>query len=331
MEHTSQESSSRKGKGGPKTAEGKARSALNAVTHGLTARAPVALWFESEEAWTTFRHGIVMSLSPVGASEQELAEKIALILWRQNRVAAYETYRTNLALAATPGEVERDLRQNHTAADAEARMRAKLTERLLLGEFELLKLQRYESHLGRELSRLFKHLHQLQDRRLAAARQPVPESAPPGSPKIGSEHPESPGPLTSPAPLVAAGPHAELPKTCLRTGNESAPIPGWTECQPFLQNELNRPSPFERLSGVGYGALAEMRRARYSTSAPRVRIDAVSWSGTSIPNASSQRTSTSTSCSESSKSMPKSVSSVNEASSTPYASATSRRTHRSIS
>jgi len=225
MERTVQQESSRKGKGGPKTAEGKARSALNAVTHGLTAQHPVALWFEQEEAWTAFRQGIVASLSPEGEGERALAEKIALTLWRQNRVAAYETHRTNLALAATPGEVERDLRHDHTAADAEARMRAKLTERLLLNEFELQKLQRYESHLGRELSRLFKHLHQLQDRRLAASRQTDRNDPPPSSPSAER----------APASQFTTPPVTPTPATAsiLPAGPVTAP-----RRIPFLQNEL---------------------------------------------------------------------------------------------
>jgi len=248
MAHTVQEAGSRKGKGGPKTAEGKARSALNAVTHGLTARAPVALWFETDEAWTIYRAGIVASLSPVGESERDLAEKIALTLWRQNRVAAYETHRTNLALSAAPGEVERDLRHDHTAADAEARMRAKLTERLLLGDLELLKLQRYESHLGRELSRLFKHFHQLQDRRRAESRE-TSVASPPSSPPT-AEPPESAA-TTTPSSTPDVPPSLQLRQASRAPIGQANPpaIPSRNRHKHFLQNELTAPtmSPLQRL------------------------------------------------------------------------------------
>jgi len=246
MEHTVQAAGSRKGKGGPKTAEGKARSALNAVTHGLTARAPVALWFETEEAWTTFRVGIVTSLAPVGDSERDLAEKIALTLWRQNRVAAYETHRTNLALGAAPGEVERSLRPDHTEADVQAKFLAKLTERLLLGDLELLKLQRYESHLGRELSRLFKHLHQLQDRRRAEHREIAPGGAPPPSPAGGGVSASSLR-STSAAPAVAASlPHTEAQSPQQPSEAPTGPVHESVQpatlsrmsSKPVLQNEL---------------------------------------------------------------------------------------------
>jgi len=254
MEYTVQEASSRKGKGGPKTAQGKARSALNAVTHGLTARAPVALWFEAEEAWTPYRAGIVASLAPVGDSEHDLAEKIALTLWRQNRVAAYETHRTNLALSAAPGEVERDLRHDHTEADAEVRMRAKLTERLLLGDLELLKLQRYESHLGRELSRLFKHFHHLQDRRRTQPREAAPRETPPPHPcaplpgsrgsgdSIQPDAPllagTSPTVVASPAPAApSSSPLPEASRASVR--GVVSPAASRLRFHPFLQNELN--------------------------------------------------------------------------------------------
>jgi hypothetical protein len=82
---------------GPRTAEGKARSRLNAVAHGLASAAPV-LPGERAEAWEAHSQGIVASLAPSGALEAELAGRVALCLWRLRRVAAYETGITDSAV-----------------------------------------------------------------------------------------------------------------------------------------------------------------------------------------------------------------------------------------
>jgi hypothetical protein len=82
---------------GPKTAEGKAKSAKNALSHGLRSDLSV-LPGERPEDWEAHRAGIVQSLAPVGALEAELAGRVALCLWRLRRVAAYETGVTSVGL-----------------------------------------------------------------------------------------------------------------------------------------------------------------------------------------------------------------------------------------
>jgi len=76
---------------GPKTSRGKAVASRNAMRHGLTARAVVLPGVESTEDWTEHRRGIVASLSPIGALETELAERVALLTWRLRRVVRVET------------------------------------------------------------------------------------------------------------------------------------------------------------------------------------------------------------------------------------------------
>lgn len=83
-------------KGGPVTESGKAVARLNGVVHGLRAVVPV-IATEREEDWEQHRTGIVDELAPTGALEMELAERVALLLWRMRRVARYEA---NVAGAA---------------------------------------------------------------------------------------------------------------------------------------------------------------------------------------------------------------------------------------
>jgi hypothetical protein len=89
---------------GPRTAEGKAVVACNAVKHGAYATLPVIPGVEREEDWEAHRDGILQSLAPVGLFETRLAERAALLLWRLERVARYETavIRVGLEEAADP-------------------------------------------------------------------------------------------------------------------------------------------------------------------------------------------------------------------------------------
>ena len=78
---------------GPRTTEGKAVVARNATTHGIFSAVPV-LPGESPEGWADHRHGVVLSLAPVGLLEVNLAERAALVLWRLQRLARYEAEST---------------------------------------------------------------------------------------------------------------------------------------------------------------------------------------------------------------------------------------------
>ena len=79
-------------RGGPKTPTGKATSSGNALTHGLTSNAPVVFAAgETVEGWEQHRAAIVASLTPVGALESALAERVALLVWRLARCWRAET------------------------------------------------------------------------------------------------------------------------------------------------------------------------------------------------------------------------------------------------
>lgn len=76
---------------GPRTAEGKARSSMNALTHGLTARTAIVLpLVERAEDWSAHLAGFVSAMRPVGAVELELVERMAAITWRLRRVERVE-------------------------------------------------------------------------------------------------------------------------------------------------------------------------------------------------------------------------------------------------
>src|SRR6478735_7485427 len=75
---------------GPTTDAGREISKLNAVKHGGLSPLPVLPEVETRDAWQTHLDGTIASLQPSGHLETVLAERIALILWRMNRVARFE-------------------------------------------------------------------------------------------------------------------------------------------------------------------------------------------------------------------------------------------------
>jgi hypothetical protein len=75
---------------GPQSASGKEIAKLNAVKHGGPSPLPVLPEMETRDAWKDHLDGTLASLQPSGHLETVLVERIALILWRMNRVARFE-------------------------------------------------------------------------------------------------------------------------------------------------------------------------------------------------------------------------------------------------
>ena len=92
-------------KRGPNTERGKAASSINAVKHGLRSNAPVIPELESFEDWERHRAAIVASWEPEGGFENFLAERIASLSWRLNRVPRYETETTAHHIDTIPDDL----------------------------------------------------------------------------------------------------------------------------------------------------------------------------------------------------------------------------------
>ena len=91
-------------KGGPKTEAGKAIASANATKHGIMSIRPV-IDGEDPSAWEAHLRGTIEALEPVGHLERVLAERVALLLWRQLRVARHETIVLDHAVAATADDM----------------------------------------------------------------------------------------------------------------------------------------------------------------------------------------------------------------------------------
>lgn len=74
---------------GPRSAAGKARSARNALKHGLTAQ-QVVMPDEDPAAFEALRNSLYAYYQPDGPVAEHLVEHLAACIWRLNRVPAIE-------------------------------------------------------------------------------------------------------------------------------------------------------------------------------------------------------------------------------------------------
>jgi hypothetical protein len=74
---------------GPRSEEGKTRSALNALQHGMTSETPI-LPTEDPCECGEFRDRLTRDLAPQGATEERLAEEIVDLSWRLRRAGNLE-------------------------------------------------------------------------------------------------------------------------------------------------------------------------------------------------------------------------------------------------
>lgn len=77
------------GQTGPKTVKGKSISSMNALKTGIFAKSPV-LPFEDERAYKRHVKSTLDSLGPENALEKNLAEEIAISIWRGTRLQLNE-------------------------------------------------------------------------------------------------------------------------------------------------------------------------------------------------------------------------------------------------
>jgi hypothetical protein len=74
---------------GPTTIEGKQRSSMNAITHGIFANIPL-LPGENEEQFKILREDLIKTYQPIDTMEMHLVQRIYLGLIRQKRLQEAE-------------------------------------------------------------------------------------------------------------------------------------------------------------------------------------------------------------------------------------------------
>ncbi len=167
---------------GPATPEGKARSSMNALKHGLATADHLLLEGEDRAAYEELLANLLEENEPGTELEGQLVRRLASALWRQHRADRLEA--KLFAWADTPKMFHAG---KYLPLDAEA-------------NFDLARfaaLQRYHAALSREVSRLLRELRLLKAESLAEAAparnksEPVSADAPPNEPGPSLVRPRS--------------------------------------------------------------------------------------------------------------------------------------------
>jgi hypothetical protein len=87
---------------GPKTEEGKKKSSLNAMRHGLTGQT-IVMPHEDMQAYVAFRKDMEAHLQPANVLESQIAGRMIDLQWRLNRCVALEYAVYALGRSESPG------------------------------------------------------------------------------------------------------------------------------------------------------------------------------------------------------------------------------------
>jgi hypothetical protein len=195
---------------GPKTPEGRKKSSMNAIKHGLTAQTLV-LPNEDPGEYRQMLDSYIQHFQPVGRIELDLIQEMAAAKWRQERLWAVETE----FLAQKMQELAARLDADYPAQEI---ARLTLAFRSLAATDCLSSISRTESRLERAYSRALRNLLQVQAVRKSSAAPRVPQ---PRRQILQNE----PKPAVRRAPIpppIAADPFLQ-PETALHfTANGSA-------------------------------------------------------------------------------------------------------------
>jgi len=95
---------------GPKSPEGRAKSALNAIKHGLCAQT-VIISSENSDEFRTFHKNLSADFAPVNQIERNMVSRIVSLSWRLERATKYESLVLDKILKA---QFEADTQNNET-------------------------------------------------------------------------------------------------------------------------------------------------------------------------------------------------------------------------
>jgi hypothetical protein len=152
---------------GPSTATGKARSARNALRHGLRARKLLLIDGEDAAEFRAFATRLQAELMPVGALQESLVSRITIAAWRSRRADRLEAALLGRYLAP--------------AADADPDPQAALGAGLIRDSHGTRALETLVRYRGSALAEWFRALAALKSLQAAAGSidGPVPPSLPP--------------------------------------------------------------------------------------------------------------------------------------------------------
>ena len=154
---------------GPRTPEGKQRSSLNALRHGLTGHT-VVIPSDDLQAYKKFCAEFFTHYAPVGPVESQLVQTIADTSWRLNRITAME--QSSLALSAVRHEDEVSTADDRCATAMASALAFEEHVNKSVGNLSI-----YEQRLSRQLERSLKLIDQTQAGRKHREKEQLAEAA----------------------------------------------------------------------------------------------------------------------------------------------------------
>jgi hypothetical protein len=152
---------------GPKTEEGRKRSSMNALRHGITGQV-TTMTDEDRAAHDKLSQALIKDLAPEGAMEIQLAQRIATDSWRLNRISAVEDNLFALGLHENGGKLCPDNEQIDAALT---------TARVFTMESKQLQLLTlYEQRINRSIQKNLALLQSRQATRKAERKAAMKEA-----------------------------------------------------------------------------------------------------------------------------------------------------------
>jgi len=176
---------------GPTTPEGKAKSALNSLRHGLLASCLV-LRTESEPKFLAILNGYLDEYHPEGQTENRLIDEIAAAQWLQERCWALTTSLIDITMDRMEQEIAAEFRE----IDNATRTALAFLQQADQGA-ALVLLNRYATRHSRDWHRAIDKLRKIQKERREGT------TAPTGHQPLATDHcisPNEPDPDLTPAP-----------------------------------------------------------------------------------------------------------------------------------
>ena len=204
---------------GPRTEQGKARVAKNALKHGLLARDTV-LPGEDPADFDRQLSALEADIQPADSLEFELVRQIADSQWRMRRLTRLETG----FLAAALDETRRLTKKYHPERlrpgyDGETQL---LGSAMLERTQAFVHLARYDGHLSRRFFRAVKQLADLRrdERKAREARSSAGSYAPADPYRARYVPAQAPPPIDTPSPTAS--------RIGFRASSDSAPQPNFS-------------------------------------------------------------------------------------------------------
>lgn len=196
--------------GGPKTPEGKARSARNSLRHGLTGKT-VVLPTEDPAQFQELIDNYVDDFRPETSVETDLVHELAICRWRLQRLWDIESWAFEITMARKRPDVAKEF---ETCTNG---MRTALAFLSMAEDSKGLSLLiRYETRLARRFDQVLKEIKALQDQRKKEPEPPPAKSCETNSPK----------PVLVPNPAPKPTPHPPSDPPVTPSGGKDRPSGG---------------------------------------------------------------------------------------------------------